>query len=318
MSEKLRHRGPDVLPPLNMTPVNREMEEYLAKYMPNQRVLQISDYDWSKISPDKLDSDFLDYVDYVGDIELGSPSYINKHMDSATAGGATWKVNWLKHPNGWGAQETMHGELLAEYRIRAGRITRSEMEERKRKIREIPFTIGEGYNPIKSDAFGFFQEAVTGPSYDMVRKPSASDPVLHQVLGDIGKQEHFHEPVFFKAVRSILKHNPGREGDVVKTLGDFIMPGHEIVPSEVQQQLKLWTRKYGYPVRTVLNRISNHLIEIIGYKGAGEALRLYAKNHDTGRLAKTIIALAEPLPDALFARATVIYIKNFTPKTMSA
>ena len=313
MKEIFRGRKALEVPP-NMDPVNQEMNEFLTKRMPTQRTLQISDFNWGDIRPDALDPRILGYVKYLWKIEVNAPNYIQKHEDSASRDGATWKTDWFEDPNGWANQEEAHANILGEYLVRAGILSREEMEAEKNAIRERPFTIGEGYNFVKSDVYGFIQESLTAPSYAIALEASRPDPVLHKNLSDILAQESFHSSVFSKAVEVDIKHNPGRKEDVIRAVGDFKMPTSQVVDKEDHDEALESARIYHFPRRKVFSRLSTALIKTLGDSGAGKAASLYVRNNEDFPAYAKLAAVV--LPNTLFAKAADLYIRKKMPETL--
>lgn len=63
-----------------------------------------------------------------------------------------------------------------------------------------------------------------------------------------------------------LKYFPERFGEVVKTLANFQMPGHHMVP-ELQREAPKLAKQMGLPVGALRHELKTGLVKLGGYKG---------------------------------------------------
>ena len=70
------------------------------------------------------------------------------------------------------------------------------------------------------------------------------------------------------------KYQPFRKSEVVKAASQFIMPGHHMAP-EWQSKAPAWAIKFNFPLKKLIQDMTNGLVEFTGYRGLGQASLLY-------------------------------------------
>lgn len=209
-----------------------------------------------------------------------NPKYIanNSLLPAADRSNARWLRRFVTTT--WLPQESMHGVIFREYLIRSGAMQPAEIDADIKEVQERGFTFGNDYTALQACTYGWIQEMITWRFYQSMQQ-YAGEPVLSQILNDVGKQENFHRFVYFTGAKTILKRHPDRKREVrevIETAANFTMPGHYMVP-ELQPQSTKWAKQFEFPFRTLYREISNGLVELVGHEGLGEIILSYgAKN----------------------------------------
>jgi len=272
MPERLSNTPETV--PLNMNPVNDQMNTLLDRYLPKRKPLTIGDYDWDKVRPDLMNPDLLRCLIFVAEVESNPEAPAENLLRAADTSGATWKRRFVEEA--WLREERMHGILLRECAIRYG-TKQSLIDQEIQDVRAREFTIGTDYSSLKAAVYGWMQEATTWRFYQAMLS-ATEDPVLKQILNDIAKQENFHRHVYFEGAKATLDHNPNASQEVVQTVAEFIMPG-EVMAPELQREAPRWARKFNFSSYDLMREQATGLVELIGYEGLGKSAIAYGINN---------------------------------------
>lgn len=188
-------------------------------------------------------------------------------------------ADWLKRfvTECWYPEEEMHGKIFREYLVRSGAIQPADIDDDIRKVKERGFPLGEGYTALQACIYGWIQEMVTWRFYQSMQK-HAGDPLLSEILNDVGKQENFHRHIYLTGANTILKHDPSRIREVIETVKSFEMPGHYMVP-ELQPQAPKWAEQFGFPRQVLFRDIAEGIIGMVGHKGLGEIILSYGSKN---------------------------------------
>ena len=207
---------------------------------------------------------------------------------------------WLRRfvTTTWLPEESMHGVIFREYLIRSGAMQPAEIDAEIKEVQKRGFPLGNGYSALEACAYGWIQEMITWRFYQSMQQ-HAGDPLLSKILNDVGKQENFHRYVYLTGAKTILKHEPSRKKEVIKTVTNFTMPGHHMAP-ELQRDAPKWAKQFNFPLHLLLRDISKGLVEMVGHEGLGEIILSYgAKNlpwYLKAPLAPLKIVAKSPIP----------------------
>ncbi len=220
----------------------------------------------------------------------------NSLLPAADRSNAPWLRRFVTTT--WLPEESMHGVIFREYLIRSGAMQQNQIDADIQKVQERGFTFGNDYTALQACTYGWIQEMITWRFYQSMQQ-HAADPLLSQILNDVGKQENFHRFVYFTGAKTILKHHPDGKREVIEAAANFTMPGHYMVP-ELQPQSTKWAKQFEFPFRTLYQDISKGLVELVGHEGLGEIILSYgAKNlpwYLKAPLAPLKIVAKSPIP----------------------
>ena len=220
-------------------------------------------------------ADVLQSLRFATLVESNPQGAANSLLAAADRDNAPWLRRFVTES--WLPEETMHGVIFREYLIASGAIQPAQIDAEIEEVQRRGFPLGEGYNALEACTYGWIQEMVTWRFYQAMQQ-HAQDPLLSQILNDVGKQENFHRFVYLTGAKTILKHEPSRIKEVIETVKDFEMPGHHMVP-ELQPNAPKWAEKFGFPRQVLFRDIFEGLIEMVGHEGLGEIVLSYgAKN----------------------------------------
>ena len=280
--------------------IDTEMQALLDRYLPGRKPVSIDNYDWDQIRPGAVDRDFLDALGFVTFVESNPEAPAQMLTAAADRGSAPWLRRFIQQT--WLPEEMMHHAPYREYLIRLGAYSVTEIDSLIDDVRDRGFIYGEGYTPLQAATYGWLQELITWRFYEAMasylmtssENGEQADPVLIKMLNDIAKQENFHRYIYLSGARTVLKHSPHRKGEVVKTVGEFLMPGHHMVP-DMQHRAPEWAFKFKFPFRKLLRDISAGLVELTGYKGLGQTAVLYGVRHEVPMYIKAVVMFLNPL-----------------------
>lgn len=286
MPERFRE-SPQAIEP-NMGPVNTKMQDLLNRclYLPKRHPLEVEYYDWDKIRPRSIDPDFVNCLRFVALVESNPDAPAKNLLRAADAGGATWQRRFVEET--WLPEEHMHGVVLRELAIRCG-TSQPLIDEEIEQVRAREFTIGTNYSSLKTNIYGWLQEATTWMFYRAMA--SATDnPVIKKVLTDISTQENFHRFIYFQGAKSTLANNPNLSRQVVETVGEFVMPGYVMAP-ELQPEAPRWAKKFNFPTSTLLHEEVTGLLGLVGHQGLGKSLIAYGAKNSPLPLLRPLLSL---------------------------
>ncbi len=258
-----------------------EMNGLLDRYLPRRRPISLDDYDWSQIQPEKVAPVLRKSAWFVNSVESNAQGAGANFISASRKG----KVTWLEHFNieAWEPEEIMHGQIFREWFIRSGIVSEDEIDTQIQKVRDRGITIGEKFNDLEASTYGWPQETIGKYFYRTMidyakQSENGYDPVLVKILTDVMSQENFHGYVQFMGTKAKLKYFPERFGkDVVHTLVNFQMPGHQMCP-ELQAEAPQLAKEMGLPVDKLMRELRKGVIELAGKKGVTQVfLALGAK-----------------------------------------
>ncbi len=293
-------RDSDLKPTSADQQIDVTMQAMLDRYLPRRKPVSVDDYDWDRIKPGAVDPGFLEALGFVTLVESNPEAPAQMLIAAGEHGNAPWLCRFIRQT--WLPEELMHHAPYREYLVRLGVYSATEIDSLINDVRDRGFIYGKEYTPLQAATYGWLQELITWHFYEAMisylltnsENGSRSDPVLIRMLRDIAKQENFHRYIYLSGAQTVLKYSPDRKGEVINTVGEFLMPGHHMVP-DMQHRAPEWAFKFNFPFRRLLRDISAGLVELTGYKGLGRTAVLYGVRHEVPIYMKAVIMLLNPL-----------------------
>lgn len=276
------------------------MQLVLDRYVTNRKPMSLDDYDWTGVRPNAVDNEFLEAVAFVTLIESNPTAPGQNILDAADRSGAPWLRRFITDT--WLPEEGMHHVPFKEYLICTGSYTNRFLDSEIDKVIDRGFGHGEGYTELQASTYGWLQELITWRFYNSMHSyllstatnKNPADPVMLKILSDIAKQENFHRYIYLTGVRTILHYEPKRKSEVIDTIIQFLMPGHQMAP-EWQLKAPRWSDKFNFPLRTLIHDICQGMVELTGYRGLGQAAVLYGSRNIIHWYIKPLTFMLAPL-----------------------
>ena len=279
---------------------NDEMQSLFDHYLPYRRPVSLEDYDWQLIKPQTVDQQFLEALGFVTLVESNPTAPGANILAAADRSNAPWLRHFITQT--WLPEESMHHVPYKEYLVRSGTYGKAFLDAEIDKVVERGFVHGNNYTELQAATYGWLQELITWRFYDAMRsylisngtQENPPDSVLVKILGDIAKQENFHRHIYLTGAKTVLKYSPDRKEEVVATVAEFLMPGHEMAP-DWQPKAPIWSKKFNFPIRQLMHDIVRGLLDLTGYNGLGQAAILYGSKNRIHWYFKPIVTALTPL-----------------------
>lgn len=210
----------------------------------------------------------------------------------------------------WTKQEVWHGNIIWEYRIRAGLSTAQDAKNEVERVRSKGFETGRGFTALQACIYGLIQEALTASYYKMLAKNAYTIkkdkigaiweqgcPLLADIYNKLYGQEMCHRQMYASVAKIIVENSSkDRTDEIIRTLAEFAMPGHKMVDPRLQEEAGKWAKKFGFPFwETFRSLIIPDIVEMIGSKNLGKAGIAYLTGHDVPLPLKSLAVVGSAL-----------------------
>ncbi|MEK6837346.1 MAG: acyl-ACP desaturase [Nanoarchaeota archaeon] len=269
--------------------INDEMQDFLNRYPPLPGI-DVRKYDFDRVctDPEVLGIYALRSEWFAALIESNPSPPAERLHESAERSKASWLHRFVDDT--WLPQESTHSEPFQMHLLHSGFAKNWFTKDWEDYVHQQEFTIGKDYTAMMAVTYGWLQELLTLRFYQalfshirntnvVVNEGRYKDPVLAQILIDIGKQENFHRHFYLTAMRTTLKHRPDLKEEFIEALTKFDMPHTVMLPDCERYSAGKFAKHIGFDTKSTASDIASVVLELGGYEGMGRAAMLYSANH---------------------------------------
>lgn len=309
--------------------INDEMHDFLNRHPPLPPI-DVRKYDFNEVcrDPEVLGIWTSGSEWFAALIESNPYPPAERLHESAERSKASWLHRFVDET--WLPEESSHSEPFQTHLLHSGYATEQHFKHWEDYVRQQEFTIGKGYTAMMAVTYGWLQELLTLRFYQAlfsyIRNTNVAvnenegrykDPVLAQILIDIGKQENFHRHFYLTAMITILKHRPDLKEEFMGALTKFDMPHVTMLPVYERDWAGKLAKHINFDTKRTVSDIACVVLELGGYEGMGRAAMLYSANHMPSPKDNIYAPLALAMPMAakvpLLPLVAGIAIKAYLP-----
>jgi acyl-[acyl-carrier protein] desaturase len=206
------------------------VDAFLAALPPHRRWDAEHSLDWTAADAGRLTDGQRSAVEFVTVIEDHLPGYFDIYRRHFPVDSSVDPVVFVHHRElyhftvRWAAEEDTHARALARYQRASGMAGRAELRTDLAGYGRQPFGLDAYTHPVQFFAYALVQEKATQIYYRQLRA-DAADPVLHDLLTRLARDEARHFTFFADVVTRYLRaHGDAVVGPIRDVVADFRMP----------------------------------------------------------------------------------------------